>query len=53
MSSMEGLQIYIRESVLHAIYIRHTEPDDFFWHKILTAVNQGLFIQLTIVMTSS
>ena len=30
MSSMEGSQGYIRESVLCAIDIRHTEPDDFF-----------------------
>ena len=30
MSSMEGSQRYIRESVLCAIDVRHTEPDDFF-----------------------
>ena len=34
MSSKEGSQRYIRESVLHAIDVRHTEPDDFFWLRI-------------------
>ena len=30
MSSTEGSQRYIGESVLRAIDVRHTEPDDFF-----------------------
>ena len=30
MSSMEGSQRYIGESVLRAIDVRNTEPDDFF-----------------------
>ena len=34
MSSMEGSQRYIGESVLRAIDVRHTEPDDFFWLRI-------------------